>query len=395
MPDNDHVDNEFSPENASDRHSAARWRELLVDLHLERISAHDRSALHAELRSNPELREASVRLGRILQPLDHWRVPRPPADLADHVLSHVADRTGAAFKKREESASFETPPPDAEDAPQLLLVGNDGEGKSRERGAGPISFLFGMREVLAVAACLLIVFTLMVPSLRQNAREATCRANLQEISKGVAQYQQVSQASLPFGGILSSAPWLPTAAASHPDPRQPRQSNSRHAFLLLRLKINDSDDFVCPSSQGKPMRVANLDQYHDFASALNNSYDSLNMAGDDPPVRPDGAIPYMADRSPLFANGAFDPNIDPETTNSPTHNGAGQNVLRLDGSVEWTTSPLVGLRKDNVWLSGNRRRYVGTETVTGPDDSMVIPGNPNGTATADREATSTSSKKKQ
>jgi len=37
--------------------------------------------------------------------------------------------------------------------------------------------------------------------------------------------------------------------------------------------------------------------------------------------------------------------------NSPNHNFKGQNVLYLDGHVEWTLHPYCGVGYDNIWTS--------------------------------------------
>ncbi|GAG50778.1 unnamed protein product, partial [marine sediment metagenome] len=63
-------------------------------------------------------------------------------------------------------------------------------------------------------------------------------------------------------------------------------------------------------------------------------------------------------------------------TNSPVHKGKCQRVLILDGSVTRLTSPLYGPKRDNLWLAGTIRRYVGTEAPVSNEDAFLIPGFP-------------------
>jgi hypothetical protein len=124
------------------------------------------------------------------------------------------------------------------------------------------------------------------------------------------------------------------------------------------------------------MSADELSSYGDFAKASNVCYDSLNMCGDRPNLRPPRVIAYMSDPNPLFVNARFNSSIDPVRTNSPAHKFKGQRVLFLDGRVVRMTSPVYGPRGDNLWLAGTIRRYVGTEVPVDCDDAFLIPGFP-------------------
>ncbi len=85
---------------------------------------------------------------------------------------------------------------------------------------------------------------------------------------------------------------------------------------------------------------------------------------------------YMSDRNPLFITDRFNWTIDPRRTNAPTHEYTGQNVLMLDGNVQWTSSPNCGPEADNLWTAKQIRSYTGTEVQTDDDDAFLIPGAP-------------------
>jgi hypothetical protein len=353
---------------------------MLLDLHLDRLDGDDRAWLTAELRRDAELRSANDRLCRVLQPLDQWTVPQTPPNFADRIIRHIEQSrsefqdSASAFAGSGFGVSGKGRPP------IIALVGMD-EPATPDRDAGMRGFFFSMREILAAAACILLLFSVLVPGVRSRSEQAVCRSRMHSIGQGVSMYQDVSMASLPFAGSLSRAPWLPSA---RPDRQRDFQSNSRHSYLVLRLGLVDSPQaFVCPSSvNARAMNPSVIPSRNDFDGAFNTSYDSLNMAGDTPPTRPQKPLVYLSDRSPLFVNGRFNAEIDPATTNSPNHGGKGQNVLRLDGSAEWVTTPVYGPDKDNLWLESDRRRYDGTETIEHPDEIFLIPGFPDGEESA-------------
>ncbi|MCH7808428.1 MAG: hypothetical protein IIB60_04325 [Planctomycetes bacterium] len=124
------------------------------------------------------------------------------------------------------------------------------------------------------------------------------------------------------------------------------------------------------------MPADELAQYNDFARKRNVSYDSLNLCGPTPNLRPAPTMAYMSDPNPLFIGGRFQETVDPTHANSPAHGGRGQTVLLIDGSTRKLTSPIYGADRDNLWLVGNIRRYTGTETPTDAHDAFLIPGYP-------------------
>ena len=319
--------------------------ESLLDFHLDRLEGEERSWIEAELRRDRELQQRSSRLGRILQPLDHWRPAPGPAHLPDKVLSHVREMT----------------------QPQRR------GWRFHPGGGGRPSWR--MRDLIGVAACLALLAALAVPGfagVRDRAQRTMCADNLRSVFVGASSYQQAFAQSLPYAGGLTRASWLPGADAA-----LPYASNSRHPFLLIKLKYGPKPkDFLCPGRcGGEATTVDQLETGDDFATARNVSYDSLNLSGLAPNVRPPAALAYMSDANPLFVGARFNDGVDPVKTNSPAHRGRGQTVLRLDGNVQFTRTPVYA-HGDNLWTIGDVRRYSGTESATRPDDAFLVPGYP-------------------
>lgn len=323
--------------------------ESLLDLHLDRLDEHERELVVAECRDDPELEAASERLRKTLRPLDQWTVAAVPANLADRVLSELERRASDV------GADFPVP---------LEAVG---------RPSWPF---VSLRGIVAVAACILLLFGVFVPGvskLRYESRKALCADNLGSIFRGTAMYQASFGGSLPFAGAKPGAAWLPSDL-----PGQAFASNSRHLYLLVKLDFGPTPgDFVCPGgSSGTAMAPHNLKACADFDRACNITYATMNLSGSDPNLRPAPRLAYLGDANPLFIDARFDPSVDPDRANSRAHGGRGQMILTLDGKARWMTTPVYGSQKDNVWLAGNIREYTGVECPTSKDDAQLVPGYP-------------------
>lgn len=318
----------------------------LLDLHLNQLSAEERLELERELAENEELRTRSERLGQILRPLDHWSVSAGPALLPEKVLRTVS---GARRIPR-----------------TTVAVGGSSSG-------GRWHFL-AMRDFLAVAACLVLLMSVMLPGLshvRSRTQRSVCTENLRSIYAGLGIYRHVFDESLPYAGGVASASWLPQASNAIPF-----SSNSRHVFRLLRSEIGlMSSNFVCPSLGGAVETHEDLRYRDDFPTAESISYDSLNLAGSNPELRQvDADLAYLGDPNPLFLGRRFHADLDPDKTNSPAHAGVGQTVLLLDGSANMYYKPVANPQSDNFWTLKGVRNYVGTEVRRGSGDSFLVPG---------------------
>lgn len=228
--------------------------------------------------------------------------------------------------------------------------------------------------MLAVAACLALLFGAFVPgasALRSRSQRILCAGNLHDIGLGLSQYQASFAGSLPFAGFAPDSTWLPGS-----DPTC-YSSNSRHVFLLHKNGfVSKGAAFLCPGSKNAaPMKVAALEGCEDFGDG-NISYDSHNLAGSLPNLRPTAVIAYLGDPNPLFIGAKFNGNVDPGVANSPAHGGCGQTVLFLDGRADYMRTPVYGQHKDNVWTIEGVRNYTGRETPSQPTDSFLVPGIP-------------------
>jgi hypothetical protein len=327
---------------------AERRDDWLLDDHLDQLSPTERARLAEALRADPELAARYQRLQRVLEPLDLWTVPIPPRNLADRIISKVADRdTGRST------------------VPAASAAGGFDRGLIHR-------LPFALKDVVAVAAVIAIFGMILIPSLvrvRAEARRVACANNLASIGWAVGAYGADHDGVLPRVGTVSGGRWLRVSNGGGP-----YTPNRRNPFLLLRFGYVDRPNvFVCPSCSGaRVMKVENPHALSDFPDPRNCAYHALNMAGPTPRLTEQPDLAYMADANPLFADGRFH-RVNPESP-SPNHRRMpGQNVLRLDGRVDWSQSPKYGANGDNIWQAGTLRVYRGTEVQRSPGDAFLVP----------------------
>ncbi|MBI5865472.1 MAG: hypothetical protein HZB38_13380 [Planctomycetes bacterium] len=235
-----------------------------------------------------------------------------------------------------------------------------------------------MREVLAVAAMIVLAVGVGVPGLlhmRERSQRTACAWNLGQIGRGMQAYANAFKDSLPFAGWSSVSSWRPTA-----EPGVAVVPNRRHIYPLVRAEFVPAAAFVCPSSESVAMPSDQVRNHDDFLESRNVSYASQNMAGVRPSVRLDSSVVVAADDNPLFADGL--PMIDfaaqrlglsdPAQSNSRVHGGVGQNVLRLHGGSEWVISPNCGVDQDNIWTLEGVKRYTGREGPASANDTHLL-----------------------
>ncbi len=265
---------------------------------------------------------------------------------------------------------------------------------------------FTLVEMMVVVLCICLLVTLVVAaadSAFDQVHQVLCSARLKNLGKALFTYAESYDGYLPDTGAVS-----PLAGPVHPGGAQFRDTwdhpgtglwpDSRHTgnagnlYLLVRLQLAGTQDFICPASADKPAlgwpssgRTGFMsfrkgadrftDQQWKFlqeSSGRHCSYSYQNMLGyrfGDPAVaspqaafvhleRSPGDLAILADHNPYTAIRASDrERLDPAehpAANSLNHAGRGQNVLYLDGRVQWHTSPECGAElpdgsRDNIY----------------------------------------------
>ncbi len=318
----------------------------LLAYHMGWLSRTEMNALEAQIEASAELAGRSRAVRDALGPLEDWTALPAVDGLEDQVLRRVRRQGGRPVA-----------------TPAVRLRAAAGSGS-------PVGALLSFKEVLAVAACIAALLTLVVPGFARSsalAQRRLCADNLRQVGTALGAYVDSHAGALPFAGA-EGGNWLrePTAGVL-------RWRNSRHRFLLLAQGYLDAKAYVCPAdAAGVVMRFEDHQLFDDFAEPRNCSYDSQIMPDHGQVAVADPALVVYADSNPLFDRTL--PGRDGAVLNSRVHQGLdGQNVLRLAGGGRWESSPNVGVQNDNIWQIGRRVNYTGRERPQFATDSFLIP----------------------
>lgn len=228
-------------------------------------------------------------------------------------------------------------------------------------------------DLAAVAAMLMITFSLAMPMLersRADAHRLACQSNLQAAAAGFGSYASAHGDDLPAVKAHQGDSWWHVGKFN--DDGSAR-SNSAHLFLLIRARAVDPANLACPANDHAVAEVA-LDE-RDWPDAPSISFSYQNQFSSERAKFGRGPkIAILGDKNPLFAPDEYRENL-PDDARSPNHAAlGGQNVLMNDGTVRWITDPVLRDRRpDNIWHIEGHGQYTGTETPTDASDTFLVP----------------------
>ncbi len=239
---------------------------------------------------------------------------------------------------------------------------------------------FSLRELITLAAAAMILAVVFIPWVREARRRslgAQCESNVGQIGSAMRKFASAHSGMLPRAGGEARR-WLPGG-------NQPAASNSSALFSLVRDNYAEPAVFQCPAvdvprdDDSDTIVLVVTAEMTDFPRGRYIHYSYQHTLGP-------GRLTYhepglkavaermgvLADRTPVFRNGQFRPERV-RTATSDNHDREGQNVLYLDGHVEWHDKPNAGVADDNIFLVKGIYEYTGDETPVSPTDTFLLP----------------------
>jgi len=333
-------------------------RRQLTDYYLGLLDESQAAQVQQLLGESAQAREFIKRVEQSLEPLKSLPEPQAPDSLVALTLARV--RSAAALEPQQ-------------NAKGLSLVG------AQESAAAARPRLLRFPELITIAASIALVVGLLVPAVRhwrQMSLRQNCALQQASIGMGMSSYAAAHDGKLPQIAEKQGQRWMRL------DRVGPKRTDTSNLFLLVKSGYSKPELFVCPWVGHKAGALKYpLSELSDFPSESVVSYSYQNMFGlhrvglDSPE-----GFAILADRNPLLKLG---PRPTPATlflvNISPNHGrDRGQNVLRLDWSVSWTTTAQAGFRGDNIWrpadFAGDASAGLqGLEVPANREDSFLGP----------------------
>lgn len=323
--------------------------ENLVGYLLKALDAETQHEVEASLRKSPEVRSRLQLLERSLEPLAADReVPEPGAGLVLSTLARIAE-----FQCRKL--------PDAPPPPRSQPV--------------PISRPWMRRADMLVAALLLIVLGgIGTPYLLHLWRDyhgrAECQNNMMLIWHGLQSYCVEHEGNYPaieadgprgVAGIfvpmlkdsgMLSPEYLVACPAQERRPPQRRSVREMEKLYETNLEAFRSEARQLAGGYAYTLGYRDALGYHGLNSK-SVEFGNLKL------------LPIIADRLEKLSQ-----------LNSANHGGIGQNVLYLDGHVEWRSSRNAGIEGDDIFVNWDNQVLAGksrVDSVLGSGDASPGP----------------------
>ena len=286
-----------------------------------------------------EQSDRADKLGSLLGLLDQYPVPQAQDDLTQRTVEQIlASEQRQRFAEQLQAVTAPTP-------------------------------AFRWSELTTVAAVLMIALSLLWPFLsysRTSASRVACANQLASAGMGFGRYATDYGGVLPRRGSFPGNPWY--HVGEPPETGRPIRSNSAHLAVLINGAYVHPNTLACPDNKHAPRDLSV--QIHDWPSAKAISFSYQNQfTRTDTQIDRSPQIAILADKNPFIVvveGFAFRPDQLPLF-----HRQLGQNVLRANGAVQWTTQPLIN--GDNFYLASGIDHYQGNEVPASDDDAMLVP----------------------
>jgi len=218
---------------------------------------------------------------------------------------------------------------------------------------------FTLIELLVVIAIIALLMSILMPALarvREMAQRVVCGTQLAGIGKAIAVYAGDDDSGrLPCAGFMASiwgtTVWNAADPAGAFGGGDGQASISSSLYILVKGDYTTPKQFICKSDPdtGEAMPTGEPFRWWDFESPITQCSYAYHMPYDDPgpgvgihyrlSMASNPALAVAADRNPwnIAGIGPLDVSLSgKEKCNSAAHGREGQNVLFVDGHVDFS-----------------------------------------------------------
>lgn len=239
---------------------------------------------------------------------------------------------------------------------------------------------FTLIELLVVIAIIAVLMGILIPALeraREQANLARCANNLHQIGTALIIYANDNHGDFPRTTYVPGAPLSYGTGAAASDPWQaggPAPNDVTAAvFMLVRAGL-PTKVLTCPYTDvnvfepDKAPDAVNRSNFTDYTKNLGYSY--ANPYPDAPVVQAGYVLTnHLSPAFPIFADLNPGTLAKKSTDNSRNHEDEGQNVLFVDGHVDFKRQATCGINEDNIF----RNASDAFGSPAGPDDTVLLP----------------------
>ena len=337
---------------------SVQQRQQITDYHLGLLDESEAADVQRLLAESTQARDFLQRLEAVLAPLNSLPQPQAPDSLVQMTLARVNSATAL------------------QTAPTLKLAPEDHDSApSRPR-------LLRFPELITIAASIALAVGFLLPVVRQwrqLALRQSCAYQQAAIGGGMRSYAADHDGNLPRLPDNEGKSWMRLAHVG------PKRTDTSNLYILVKSGYAGPEIFICPAIKHSPQSSQYpTDSIDDFPTESLVSYSYQNMFGKyRPSLNSPPGFAILADRNPLLALGerptvaaAFMRLTSPNHGSDPEHRG--QNILRLNWSVDWSKTADAGFQGDNIWQpadfsSDQSAMLQGQEVPAGPEDSFLSP----------------------
>ncbi len=330
-------------------------KQLLFDHCIGLTSQEQSEKVEALISSNEEAAEVYANLKAVFAPLNCIEFESCPDELVERTILRINNNPGPNRQLTD------------------LL-----KAEQNKKSPIKIGFLSNFSEIFAIAASILLIAGILVPTFgyaRQKYWQQQCEASIGDIFNGYHNYIFDHDGKAPSVSKAKGANWL-------------KEPNTSHMYLLVVGNYVEPSKFVCPSMRQcnrsaedkKRFKdyLANYQDYKDFPDRAYITYSFPVVCQKEAGGRLSCRRVMLADGNPIFVKLpqnsqtiVIELRQEQLQINSYNHNNRGQNILFGDGRVEFIKERQVG--HDDIYTLQDTDVYQGNETPSCTTDIFLAP----------------------